>query len=67
MTCNSSVLGIAIFVMIAVAILAFFLGLGFFVVAMIHKRFGFFWPLGAIIVTLVVFYIGTWIVGMTLP
>lgn len=63
--CNGTVLNIAIFGMIAVAVIAFFLGLGFFVVAMLRKRYGFFWPLGAIVVTLVLYYLGTWIVGLT--
>jgi len=67
LVCNSAMLGGTVIGMIVVAIVAFFLGLGFFAVAIFRKRYGFFWPLGAIIVTIGVFYLGTWLVSLTAP
>jgi hypothetical protein len=40
-------------------VLAAFLGLGFFVVALIRKRLAFVWPLAAVVLTIVAFYAGT--------
>lgn len=65
LVCNSTVLGAVVFGLIAVAVLAWFLGLGFFVVSVIRKRLAFIWPLAGVIVTIVLFYIGTWLVGLT--
>jgi hypothetical protein len=67
LVCNSTMLGGAVIGMIAIAIVAFFLGLGFFAVAIFRKRYGFFWPLGAIIITVGVFYLGTWLASLTAP
>lgn len=67
LTCNSTVLGIVIFGLIAVAVLAFFLGLGFFVVNLLRKRYAFYWPLLAIAVTVGLFYAGTALAGATVP
>jgi hypothetical protein len=67
LVCNSTMLGGAVIGMIAIAIVAFFLGLGFFAVAFFRKRYGFFWPLAAIIITVGVFYLGTWLAGLTAP
>ncbi|MCU1579646.1 MAG: hypothetical protein JWP19_1850 [Rhodoglobus sp.] len=67
LTCNSTVLSIVVYGLMAVAVLAFFLGLGFFVVNMVRKRYGFYWPLAAIIVTVGLFYLGSWVAGLTVP
>ncbi|HWR86341.1 MAG TPA: hypothetical protein VN200_10135 [Rhodoglobus sp.] len=56
-------LGIGVYGIIGVAIIVTFLGVGFFVVALIRKRLAFVWPLGAFIIVLVAFYAGTWLVG----
>lgn len=65
--CNSTVLGIVVYSMIGVAVLAFLLGFGMVLVNLIRRRYTFFWPLGALILTVIAFYVGTWIAGMTVP
>ena len=66
-TCNATVLSIVVYGLMAVAVIAFFLGVGFFIVSMIRRRYGFYWPLAAIIVTVGLFYVGSWVAGMTVP
>ena len=66
-TCNATVLSIVVYGLMVVAVLAFFLGLGFFLVNMVRKRYGFYWPLAAIAVTVALFYAGSWVAGMTVP
>jgi len=61
------VLGIVVYGLMAVAVLALFLGFGLFLVNVIRKRVAFYWPLAGIVLTLVLFYIGTWVAGMTVP
>jgi hypothetical protein len=67
LTCNAAVLAIVVYGLIVVAVLAFFLGLGFFVVNLVRRRYGFYWPLAALVVTLGLFYLGTWVAGLTVP
>jgi hypothetical protein len=67
MTCNGLVLSIVVYGLIAVAVLATFIAFGMVIVGLIRKRSVFYWPLAAIILTIVLFYIGTWVAGMTLP
>jgi len=65
--CNPVVLNIVVYGLLAITIIAFFLGLGMVIVNIIRKKITFFWPLGAIILTLLFFYLGAWIAGMTVP
>lgn len=65
--CNSTVLAVVVYGLIAVAVIAFFLGLGFFVVGQIRRRYSFYWPLAAIVLTLALFYLGTWVASLTTP
>jgi hypothetical protein len=65
--CNSTVLGIATFGLLAVTVLAFVIGLGMAIVRIIQKRFTFFWPLGALILMIVSFYFFTWLASQTVP
>jgi O-antigen ligase len=67
LACNSTALGIVVYGLIAVAILALFLGFGMFLVSLVRKRLAFYWPLAAIVITIVLFYAGTWVAGMTVP
>ncbi len=67
LTCNSPVLSIVVYGLMTVAVLAFFLGIGFFVVNLVRKKYGFYWPLAAIVVTVALFYVGSWVAGMTVP
>lgn len=67
LTCNSTVLGIVVYGLIAVAVLGIFFGFGMFVVFVIRKRWAFYWPLAGIVLTLVLFYLGTWVAGLTVP
>jgi hypothetical protein len=67
MTCNGLVLSIVVYGLIAVAVLATFIAFGMVIVGLIRKRSVFYWPLAAIVLTIVLFYIGTWVAGMTLP
>lgn len=63
--CNGAVLGVVVYGLIAIAVIAFFLGLGFFVVNLIRRRYAFYWPLAAIVVTVGLFYLGTWLASLT--
>lgn len=56
---NQVLLGTAVLLIIVVTVLAAALGIGFFVVALIRKRLAFVWPLGAVVLTVIVFYAGT--------
>lgn len=67
LTCNSTVLGIVVYGLIGVSVLALFLGFGMFIVSIIRKRIAFVWPLGAIVLTIALFYLGTWAAGLTVP
>lgn len=67
LTCNTTVLSIVVYGLMAVAVIVFFLGVGFFLVNMVRRRYGFYWPLAAIVVTVALFYVGTWVAGMTVP
>ncbi|CAN5182258.1 hypothetical protein BH11ACT4_BH11ACT4_22470 [soil metagenome] len=67
LVCNQAVLSVVVYGLIVVAVLAFFLGVGFFIVNMVRRRYGFYWPLLAIVVTVGLFYLGTWVAGMTVP
>lgn len=65
--CNSTVLGIATYGLLAVTVLAFVIGLGMAIVRIIQKRFTFFWPLGALILMIAAFYFFTWLASQTVP
>ena len=65
--CNSAVLGAVVLGLTVVAVLGFFAGLGFFAVNVLRRHYAFFWPLAAIVLVVVLFYVGTWLVGQTTP
>jgi hypothetical protein len=67
LTCNATVLAIVVYGLMAIAIIAGFLGLGMVIVSLIRRRYTFWWPLAAIVVTVGFFYLGTWVAGMTVP
>lgn len=67
LTCNGAVLAIVVYGLMTVAILGFFLGLGFFIVNLVRKRYGFYLPLIAIVLMIGLFYLGTWLAGLTVP
>lgn len=66
-TSNATVLGIVVFGLMAVAVLALFLAFGMTVVNLIRKRYTFWWPLAGIVVTVALFYLGTWIISLAVP
>ena len=65
--CNTVVLGIVVYGLMTIAIIVAFLGLGMAIVSLIRRRWAFIWPLGAILVTVAFFYLGSWIAGITVP
>lgn len=65
--CNSTVLGIVVFALYAIGIVGAFVAIGMVIVNLIRKRYTFSWPLGALVIMIVAFYIGTWLVGMIAP
>ena len=65
--CNSTALSIAVFALIAVTILSYFLSVGMVIVSLIRKKIIFPWPLGGVILIVVAFYVATWVAGMTIP
>lgn len=60
-------LGIVVSGLISVSVLAQFLGFGMFLVSIIRKRVAFVWPLAAIVLTIALFYLGTWVASLTVP
>ena len=62
---NAALQGVVIFVLMAVAVLGFFLAVGMVIVGLIRKRYTFWWPLAGIIVTVGLFYLGTWIISLS--
>jgi hypothetical protein len=67
LTCNGTVLGIVTVALTAIAILGFVVAIGMVLVNIIRRRWTFWWPLAFIVLAVGLFYLGTWIVGMTLP
>lgn len=65
--CNSVVLGIIVYGLMTVAIIAAFLGFGMVIVSLIRRRWAFVWPLGAILLTIGLFYLASWVAGLTVP
>lgn len=65
--CNSVVLGIVVYGLMTVAIIAAFLGFGMVIVSLIRRRWAFVWPLGAILLTIGLFYLATWVASLTVP
>jgi hypothetical protein len=60
-------LGIVIYGLIVIAVIVAALGIGMAIVSLIRKRYTFWWPLGAIVIILLFFYLGTWLAGLTVP
>ncbi len=67
LTCNGTVLSIVCVALIVVAVLGFLVALGMVIVKLIQRRWTFWWPLGANVLMIGLFYLGTWIVVQTLP
>ena len=65
--CNTTALSIPVYRMIAVTIIGSFLGIGTFIVSLIRKRLTFWWPLGAVILILIAFYVASWVASMVAP
>ena len=65
--CNSTALSIAVFALIAVTILSYFLSVGMVIVSLIRKKIIFLWPLAGVILIVIAFYVATWVAGMTIP
>jgi hypothetical protein len=65
--CNSTVLAIVVYGLIGVAVLAAFIGFGMVLVSLIRRRYSFWWPLGSIVVTIALFWVGTWLASLTVP
>lgn len=65
--CNGTALGIAVFGLITVAVLAALLAFGMIIVSLIRRRYTFWWPLGGILVTVAAFYLASWLAGATVP
>jgi len=61
------VLAVVVYGLIIATVLTTFLALGMMIVSAIRKRYIFWWPLGAIVVTIALFYLGSWVAGMTVP
>jgi hypothetical protein len=67
LTCNGTALAAVTVVLMAVAILGFVVAVGMVLVNLIRRRWTFWWPLAFIVVAVGLFYLGTWIVSMTIP
>ncbi len=65
--CNAGALTVTAYALLIVTVLAFCIALGMVIVRIIQKRVTFVWPLGGILLTLVSFYVATWVTGMALP
>lgn len=67
LTCNTTALGIAVYGLIVVTVLATLLAIGMVIVSLIRRRPTFWWPLGSLVVTVVAFYLASWLAGSTVP
>ncbi len=65
--CNGTVLAIAVFGLIGIAILAAFVGFGMVLVSLIRRRYSFWWPLGSIILMIAAFWVATWVASLIVP
>ena len=65
--CNPALLNTLVVAIIAVTVLAWALGAGFFIVRSFQKRLAWFWPTIAFAVIVVTFWVGTALVGVTVP
>jgi hypothetical protein len=65
--CNGTVLAIVVYGLIGVTVLAAFGGFGMVLVSLIRRRYSWWWPFGAIVITIAFFWVGTWIASLTLP
>ncbi|WP_309614949.1 DUF6264 family protein [Salinibacterium sp.] len=65
--CSSIALSIAVYGLIGVTVLGYFLAVGMVIVSVIRKRLTFWWPLGAVILIIVAFYAAAWVAGMVAP
>lgn len=67
LTCNTTALGIAVYGLIVVTVLATLLAIGMVIVSLIRRRPTFWWPLGSLVITVVAFYLASWLAGSTVP
>lgn len=67
LTCNATALGIAVYGLIVVTVLATLLAIGMVIVSLIRRRPTFWWPLGSLVITVVAFYLASWLAGSTVP
>ena len=67
MVCNGGVLSAVTIGLTAVAVLGFAVAIGMVIVNFVRRRYTFWWPLGVIVISVGLFYLGTWILGMTIP
>ena len=65
--CNSTALAVATYGLLAVTILAMFAAVGMVIVRLIQKRYAFPWPLGALLLLILAFYVAAWLAGQTVP
>jgi hypothetical protein len=65
--CNTTLLSVAAYGLLAVTVLGFFLGLGFAIVRAIRRRYTWPSPLIALVVMIAGFYVAAWIAGMGAP
>ena len=67
LACNRTVLDIVVVGLIVVATLGFLVAAGMVLVNIVRHRWTFWWPLGASVVMTGLFWLGTWIVSLTVP
>ena len=65
--CNPGLLNTTVVAIIAVTVLAWALGAGFFIVRAFQKRLAWFWPTIAFAAIVVVFWVGTALVSLSIP
>ena len=65
--CAPGLLNALVVVIIAVTVLAWALGAGFFIVRAFQKRVAWFWPTIAFAAIVVVFWVGTALVSLSIP
>jgi len=67
MVCNEGYLSTVVFIITAIAIFAFAIPAGMFVVNAIRKRTAWYWPLIGIVISVVAFYAGTYFASLAAP
>jgi uncharacterized BrkB/YihY/UPF0761 family membrane protein len=64
LTCNAGALSVIVFATVGIALLAWALSVGMFIVNLIKRKYAFYWPIIGVVVMVASFWVGTFFVGL---